>query len=35
VKLGVFDRVWALLVEPSEELGGCDWEWQAADGAMG
>jgi len=32
---GVFDRVWALLVEECEELGGVDWQWQAADGAMG
>jgi transposase len=35
VKLGVFDRIWAVLLEVCEDLGGCDWEWQAADGAMG
>ena len=35
VKLGVFDRVWAALLEACEDLGGCDWEWQAADTAMG
>jgi putative transposase len=35
VELGVLDRVWAALVEECEELGGVDWEWQAADGAMG
>ena len=35
VKLGVFDRVWAILLEACEDLGGCDWEWQAADTAMG
>lgn len=35
VRLGVLDRVWAALVEKCEELGGVDWEWQAADGAMG
>ena len=35
VKLGVFDRIWAVLLEACEDLGGCDWEWQAADGAMG
>jgi putative transposase len=35
VRLGVLDRVWAALVEECEELGGVDWEWQAADGAMG
>ena len=34
-RLGVFDRIWAVLVEECEELGGVNWEWQAADGAMG
>jgi putative transposase len=32
---GVFDRIWADLVDACAELGGVDWEWQAADGAMG
>ena len=32
---GVLDRIWAMLVESCEELGGLDWQWQAADGAMG
>lgn len=35
VSKGVFTRVWALLVERCDELGGVAWEWQAADGAMG
>jgi putative transposase len=35
VRLGVFNRVWAVLLEACEDLGGCDWEWQAADTAMG
>jgi putative transposase len=35
VNLGVLDRIWAVLVEECEELGGVNWEWQAADGAMG
>ncbi len=34
VRLGVFDRIWAVLLEACEDLGGCDWEWQAADAAM-
>ena len=34
VKLGIFDRIWATLVENCEELGGVDWQWQAADAAM-
>jgi len=32
---GVFERIWAVLIENCEELGGVDWEWQSADGAMG
>lgn len=32
---GVFDRIWATLVSACAELGGVDWEWQAADGAIG
>ncbi len=35
VKLGVFDCIWAVLLEACEDLGGCDWEWQAADGWLG
>lgn len=32
---GVFDRVWALLLNACDELGGVDWAWQSVDGAMG
>ena len=32
---GVFERIWAVVQEACEDLGGCDWEWQAADTAMG
>ncbi len=32
---GVFERVWALLVEKCDEIGGVQWEWQSADGSMG
>jgi putative transposase len=35
VELGVLDRVWAALVEKCEDLGGVNFEWQAADVAMG
>ena len=35
VENGVFTKVWALLVERCDELGGVVWEWQAADGVMG
>ena len=35
VRLGVFARIWAALVAACAELGGVNWEWQAADGALG
>ena len=35
VTKGVFQRVWAALVENCAELDGVDWRWQSADGAMG
>ena len=35
VTLGIFDRIWAAVVERCAELDGVDWEWQAADGMMG
>lgn len=33
--LGLFDILWALLLSKCEELGGVDWQWQAADGCLG
>ena len=35
VELGVLEGIWAVLVEECDELSGVDWEWQAADCAMG
>jgi len=35
VGLGIFDRIWAVVQKACEDLGGCDWEWQAADTSMG
>jgi transposase len=35
VERSVFDRLWAVIQEACEDLGGCDWEWQAADTALG
>src|SRR5262245_47452239 len=32
---GVLARIWAVLVESCDGLGGVDWQWQAADAAMG
>ena len=35
VKRGVLARLWAVLVQDCEELGGVDWQWQSADCALG
>lgn len=35
IALGVFPAIWAKLIEDCQELGGVDWRWQSADGAMG
>jgi putative transposase len=32
VARGVLGKIWATVQEACEDLGGCDWEWQAADG---
>ncbi len=34
-RCGLFDRIWALIETACDDLGGVDWEWQAADTAMG
>lgn len=34
VARGIFERIWALVIAACDDLGGVDWEWQAADGAM-
>ena len=34
IALGLLDKIWAALVENCGELGGVDWQWQAADTAM-
>jgi putative transposase len=33
--LGVFERIWAILVDTCDNLGGVDSPWQSADAAMG
>ena len=35
VKRGVFARLWAVLLEGCQELGGVDWRWQSFDCALG
>lgn len=35
IQLGLLDRIWAVLIENCQELGGVDWQWQAADTVMG
>ena len=32
---GIFEKIWAVLVERCQELGAVDWQWQAVDGRMG
>lgn len=32
---GVFERIWAALVEECDDLGAVAWKWQAADGMLG
>jgi transposase len=32
---GLLDKIWAVLIADCAELGGVDFEWQAADTAMG
>lgn len=34
IAFGLLDNIWAALVENCGELGGVDWQWQAADTAM-
>lgn len=33
-RMGLFEKIWALLVAECDELQGVQWEWQAADAAM-
>lgn len=35
IKKGVLEAIWAKLIGNCAELGGVDWQWQSADGAMG
>ena len=35
VRLKIFDRIWAMVITDCDEVGGVNWEWQAADAAMG
>lgn len=35
VQKDIFRRIWAMLVESCDELQAVQWEWQAADGALG
>ena len=35
VRLGVFARIWAVVLEARADLGRVEWKWQAADAAMG
>src|SRR6266545_4903357 len=30
-QLGVFEKIWAMIVEECDDLGKVDWQWQSAD----
>jgi putative transposase len=35
IERGVFEEIWAVLIDHCDELDGVDWQWQSADAAMG
>ncbi len=35
IEKGVFEAIWAELVQHCDDLGGVEWQWQSADAAMG
>src|SRR3954451_25368589 len=35
VEGGIFEKIWAVLVQECDELGGVDWQWQSADAMLG
>ena len=35
IRKGILERIWAALAAACDELGGLDWQWQAADAALG
>lgn len=35
VRLGLFEHIWAVLLQACDELGAVQWDWQAADTSMG
>jgi putative transposase len=32
---GIFEKIWTVLVEECDELGGVQWQWQSADAMLG
>ena len=34
VRDGLFERLWEVLIEACDELGGVQWEWQSADAVL-
>ena len=35
IERGVFQEIWAVLIDHCDELDGVDWQWQSADAGMG
>lgn len=32
---GIFEKIWAVLIEECDEIGGVQWQWQSADAMLG
>jgi putative transposase len=35
VEGGIFEKIWAVLVQECDEIGGVQWQWQSADAMLG
>ena len=35
IERGVFEEIWAILIDHCDDLDDVDWQWQSADAAMG
>ena len=35
LRLGVLDEIWAMLIDHCDAMDDVEWQWQAADGALG
>ena len=35
IQRGIFEEIWAVLIDHCDELNGVAWEWQSADAVLG